>query len=362
MVAMIDAGGGISGSVGRSSSDGPSGNGQRAVFDTSVSNARNDNRRSTTPDKGSSSAATSISNPRQADLAASTNLEPSDDNVVAAGAQSVEVGGTTYQLGPTPPPSLHHDNGFLQNPDDPSDPVPLPTREPTQEEIDYYNSERRQAELGNIASAIPGAGFFDSRADLDNGIDHYRHFLNGGGEPYSFDYGEYFEEDLHGQTTRDSVLEDVRFAGDQIYEGLVDSGDLEPGESVTFNVTSDAIAVNDNVAINPDARFPYPQTENWQKAIGAHHVWSDSEVTVTRLEDGRLLATAEVTIHAEDRYNFNPGQADIATKVPDSERGVLEESGLAHQFDQSGTAEFTTQWIIGEPGTPNPLATEGASR
>lgn len=131
---------------------------------------------------------------------------------------------------------------------------------------------------------------------------------------------------------------------------------------MTFNVTSNAIAANENIHIDPDARYPYPETENWQKAIGAHHIWSSSDITVTRLEGGRLMASANVTLTAEDRYNFNPGQDDIATKVPDSERGVLEESGLAHQFDQSGTAAFTTQWIIGEPGTSDPLASEETAR
>lgn len=359
MVLTIDIGGGVARSASHLIAEKPTADSQKTTFDSTLKNVQNNNRRNFSTETKSSPP----ENPRQADLAASTaGADADEENVVAAGAQSVEIGGTIYKLGPTPPPDIQHDNGFLQNPNDPNDPVPIPTREPTQEEIDYYNSERRNAEFGNIASAIPGFGIIDDRSNLDNGIDHYRHFLNGGGEHYSFDYGEYIAEDDHGQTTRDSVLEDVRIAGDEIYADQVEGGDLKAGESVTFNVTSDAIAVNEDVEINPDARFPYPKTENWQKAIGAHHVWSSSEVTVTRLEDGRLLATAEVTLHAEDRYNFNPGQKDIATKAPDSERGVLEESGLAHQFDQSGTAEYATQWIIGEPGTPNPYGSEGITR
>jgi len=277
-----------------------------------------------------------------------------NSTVQSSGGPGVSVDGTNYQIGDQPPPDIHHDNGFLQNPDDPSDPVPIDTRPPTQEEKDYYRNQQILAEGGNIVSGIPGAGIFVERANLDEGIDAYRHFLNGDGETYTVDYDKYLNKDEHGRTTRDSIVEDVRSAGDQLFANEVANGEidldaLEPGDSVTFTVSGDPIAVNENVDTNPDARYPYPESENWQKAIGAHHIYSTSEVTVTRQEDGTLLASADITVDFEDRYNFNPGQADIATQVPDSERGVLEESGLAQQFDQVGQAELSTQWIIGSP-------------
>ncbi len=44
-----------------------------------------------------------------------------------------------------------------------------------------------------------------------------------------------------------------------------------------------------------------------------------------------------MTIHAEDRYNFNPGAADIATGAPDSANGRFEITGLGHEFLSTGT-------------------------
>ena len=55
-------------------------------------------------------------------------------------------------------------------------------------------------------------------------------------------------------------------------------------------------------------------------------------------------------INAEDRYNFNSKQQNIATGEPDIVLGVLEESGLALQFTRTGSLELIMLWIIGEPG------------
>jgi len=279
------------------------------------------------------------------------------DTIVSTGQESVDVGGTIYELGPDHRPNIVHDNGFLQNPVDPNDPVPLPTRQPTNDEIEFYNSERRRAAAGDFVSGIPGAGIFDDRAKLDDAIPAYRHFLEGGGSSRSFDYDKFLSGDESGRTVRDNALQDARSAGDQIYADLVDSGDVSPGDSVIFDVTSDAIGVG-----GVDGRYPYPATENWQKAIGGHTIWSSSEITVTQLDDGRMLASAEVTLHAEDRYNFNPNQADIATGEPDQVRGVLEQSGLAHQYDQTGISQLTTEWIIGEPANPDAVPSSGFFR
>jgi len=112
-----------------------------------------------------------------------------------------------------------------------------------------------------------------------------------------------------------------------------------------------------------DSRFAYPATEDWQKTIGGHSIWTGSNITITRLDDGRLLAEANVTLNAEDRYNVNPNQQDIATGEPDMVRGVLEETGLAHQYTQTGSSELSTSWIIGDPGnTKAPSSSTGGSR
>jgi len=289
-----------------------------------------------------------------------TELQPS-------GSSHISVYGTNYQIGETPAPSIHHDNGFLQNPSNRFDPVPIPTRPPTEAERDYYQSEQRRASAGNIVSGIPGAGLIDSRANLDEGIDGYRHFLNGEGETYNVDYEKYLASDKHGKTTRNSIEEDIRSASEQIFTNEVTNGNINLeeialGDIVTFTVSGSPKVVNEDVGENPDARYPYPDSENWQKAIGAHHVYTKSEITVTRVETGELRASAETTVNFEDRYNFNPGQNDIATGVPDSERGVLEETGLAQQFDQVGQARLNTTWTIGKPESAHQTTSSGFMR
>jgi hypothetical protein len=49
-------------------------------------------------------------------------------------------------------------------------------------------------------------------------------------------------------------------------------------------------------------------------------------------------------LHAEDRYNFNPGDADIATQIPDSANGQFELTGLGHQYTNYGTAARLARW------------------
>ena len=249
-----------------------------------------------------------------------------------------------FHFGNTGRPDIHHDNGFLQNPDDDTDPVPIPTRPPTQEEQDYYDSELLQARGADVVSEIPGTGRFDQRLELEDGIEAYHHFLNGEGEPRSFDYGTFLDEDRSGQVIEHNALADSRAAADEGYRQLVASGQAPADGPVTFEVTSDQIGVSER-----NFRYPYPDEENWQKAIGGHSMWTTTSVTYTPQPDGTVRAAAVVTLHAEDRFNFNRDQQDIATGQPDALRGVLEESGLAQQYTQSGVRSYDVTWNEGDP-------------
>ncbi|MGH3772346.1 MAG: hypothetical protein ACRDRW_13275 [Pseudonocardiaceae bacterium] len=101
-------------------------------------------------------------------------------------------------------------------------------------------------------------------------------------------------------------------------------------------------------SVVPDAY--YPQTENWQKTIGKHKVWSHSKVHV----DGDTV-TMQITVQGEDRYNFNRGQHDIATDAPDNENGRFTELGWAKPFDTHGSLTRTVTWQLGHvPDTPTP--------
>ncbi|MGH3980052.1 MAG: hypothetical protein ACRDRZ_13805 [Pseudonocardiaceae bacterium] len=93
----------------------------------------------------------------------------------------------------------------------------------------------------------------------------------------------------------------------------------------------------------------YPQTENWQKAIGGYQVWSHGDVRV----DGDTV-TMEITVRGEDRYNFNGGQNDIATGAPDDENGRFTEIGWAKPFDTHGSLTRTVTWQLGDVPDPPP--------
>lgn len=51
-----------------------------------------------------------------------------------------------------------------------------------------------------------------------------------------------------------------------------------------------------------------------------------------------------MTLHAEDRYNFNPGAQDIATGIPDEDNGIFEITELAHQYDHFSELVRRIQW------------------
>ncbi|MCC2317924.1 hypothetical protein [Cellulomonas chengniuliangii] len=97
----------------------------------------------------------------------------------------------------------------------------------------------------------------------------------------------------------------------------------------------------------------YPVTENWQKTIGGYQQWSSADVAVS----GGVV-TMTVTVHAEDYYNFNRGQADIASNAPDDENGRFTEVGWAKPFPTTGTLTRTVTWPIGNPASATMSAAE----
>lgn len=92
------------------------------------------------------------------------------------------------------------------------------------------------------------------------------------------------------------------------------------------------------------ASSAYPVTENWQKTIGGYQQWSSADVKV----DGDQVTT-EIVVHAEDHYNVNRGQADIASGAPDDANGRFTELGWAKPFDSSGSVRRTVTWTLGAP-------------
>jgi hypothetical protein len=179
------------------------------------------------------------------------------------------------------------------------------------------------------------------RPDLVDANAAYRHFLDGDGTDRQFSYERYIENDPSGQTTLNNLIADAQ----KNVEVLGANRD-------SFSITSDAYAMGGG-----DPRFPYPQTENWQKTIGAHIAWTSADVQATGTGPDRTY-TMTITAHVEDRYNFNPGAQDIATGIPDSDNGTFEVTGLAHQYMNYSTVTRTVTWKAGDAAHPQIVDTD----
>lgn len=226
-----------------------------------------------------------------------------------------------FTVGPAVRPDITHDNGFLDQ---------FPQRPPTAAD---------QIELLKWKAKVEAAEAF--RPDLVDGTAAYRHFLEGNGADRTIAYERYLENDPSGQTTLKNLISDAQ-----------KNAEVLGNDRDSFSMTSRAYQPG-----GPDARFPYPATENWQKAIGGHAVWTSADVQVSGTGSERTY-TMTVTIHAEDRYNFNPGQQDIATGIPDSANGVFEITGLAHQYTQRGEVTRVITWKEGDTANAQVVDTD----
>jgi hypothetical protein len=225
-----------------------------------------------------------------------------------------ETGGA-YRLASAQRPNIVHDNGHLV----------MGKREATT--ADYGSLAKWKAML---------AGGEALRSDLSDALAAYRHFLEGKGKPCSYKYERYVMSDQAGQETLRNAILDFQYAVLELWEGN--------GEPYQFPVTGPAIPCGANPEKKPYlARFfPYPTTENWQKAIGAHTIWLSGEVKAW--PGTPTIFEAIMVLHAEDRYNFNPGDADIATGIEDSENGRFERTGLAHQYTSYASLQRYLKW------------------
>ncbi|MDB5105356.1 MAG: hypothetical protein JWP91_3045 [Fibrobacteres bacterium] len=171
------------------------------------------------------------------------------------------------------------------------------------------------------------------RPDLFDATQTYRHFLDATGTEFRFKYDKFAEKDKAGGKSVESALEDTIAAALELSDAQ---------KKPDFSMQTDPIGVG-----GFNGRYPYPGTENWQKAIGAHVIWLEAHVTVEIKEDKRFFRI-DMTLHAEDRYNFNPGAKDIATGTPDADNGVFELTGLGKEFDSTSTLRRHIEFSAGK--------------
>lgn len=221
-------------------------------------------------------------------------------------ARNVPVG--SYHPGSPVRPSITHDNGFLI----------LGKVDATFS--DYFDYAMWQAKV-DFGSVI--------RPDLVDALPAYQHFLTGNGQPRTFSYERYVLMDQSGKKTLESAILEAKLVS--YYFRMFSAG-------TSFSFTGPAIPCGGSI------EYPYPATENWQKTIGGHVIWLSANVNASPLGEKNPKFSVELTLHAEDRYNFNPNQKDIATGISDSENGRFSRAGLAHQYMHTSTLKRNFSW------------------
>lgn len=217
----------------------------------------------------------------------------------------------TYKKGGPIRPNIAHDNGFLA----------LGRTTPTTE--DYLALAKWKGIL-EFAEAF--------RTDLTDGTAAYRHFLEAKGKPRVFSYERYVMNDESGRITLRNAVLDIQHAAIRIWKKSLN-------KSMPFQLTGSAINCTDS-----SIQFPYPATENWQKAIGGHVIWLCGVVTVAHATSSKPHFYMVFFLNAEDRYNFNPNAQDITTGIADSANGRFEQAGLAHQYNQTALLVRSIDW------------------
>ncbi len=219
------------------------------------------------------------------------------------GEKPGQAGGEAFVIGDPTRPELTWDEDFVYG-----------SAEPGFD--DYKDAAEWKAKM---------AGARLLRGDLDDALDAYSHYWDNNGEPFRIDYDEACREDTAVKANVDSEVARATAGA----ERLIAAG------NTSFRMSGDA-------APAPN----YPTTENWQKTVGGYQQWSSADVSV----QGSTV-TMTVTVHAEDYYNFNRGQADIASGAPDNANGRFTEVGWAKPFPTSGEVMRTVTWQVGNPGS-----------
>lgn len=163
-----------------------------------------------------------------------------------------------------------------------------------------------------------GAGWVLLHSDS---YDFYGHFRENTGTPKTFNYEKAYKDDA---VIRNYVNTDLN-ASLQAANEAVKAGQT--------NVT----------LYSPKHAVGNPATENWQRTIGGHTMYTDTDVKV----EGDTV-TATVTVYARDRWNFNRDSSDIGSGTPDAVNGRFEELGWGKSFHSSGSVTRTYTWKVGE--------------
>ena len=225
-----------------------------------------------------------------------------------------------YHLGSPKRPFIKHDNGHLDK---------FPQEEPSlSDKTQLVKWKAMLVASEALCDANMGKNIDKcSGEDLTDANAAYRHFLYGDGADRTIDYERYIKSDASGKELMLKLMVDF-----QVHAAAIGK------DRIKFSVTSEAFTVGHG------GIGPYPATANWQKTLGAHFIWVSADIAVFANSKGLIIFDANVTVHVEDRYNFNPGSTDVATGIPDSANGRFEITRLAKQYTNYATVVRHLKW------------------
>ena len=244
-----------------------------------------------------------------------------------------------YRLGKPARPVYEHDNGHLGKPGEAMKPIRAPTAGDWLAQRSAY-AYLNGSELICAEHEIAGIKFSASGTVDDCGGNQpdaniaYRHFLEATGTSRTIDYEKYIREEENGPKVAPALA-----------QAFIPHAEAIGRNRQKFSVTSKRMYF---IGGTSDARLvPGPQRTNWTRAIGAHVIWVSADVTVMATAT-QILYEANLTMHVEDRFNFNPGSKDDKSGKADSDNGRLELSGLAKQYMTYATWHRKLKWIEGD--------------
>jgi hypothetical protein len=225
------------------------------------------------------------------------------DQVELAVQKAVGQAQHRYIVGPADPPEIHFIEQY------PYDPKAEPTA------ADYRNWAWWGLKL-QLA--------YQARPDLKDALPLYNHYRGATGTDMSFDYAKAYRDDAGVRTIVDGEVASARKEAERL---------IRAGAGNDFHISG---------VPSPSGNYDAgPETENWQKAIGDHVVWGDAQVSVRGNQ-----VTMRITVHAQDRWNFNPDAKDIATGTDDAVNGRFGQLGWARPFNTHGSLQRTVTWTI----------------
>ncbi|MET8360872.1 RHS repeat-associated core domain-containing protein [Micromonospora sp. NPDC005171] len=197
---------------------------------------------------------------------------------------------------------------------------------------DYWNwNLYRWLRMGAAAVSNP----LLSPVDLTDGVATYNHYRDASGTDFEIDYEKAYGQDAVIRRNVDAEIAEAQsFAESLLAECACDS----------LSMTGEDKGIEG-----------YPESENWQKALGDHNVWGSAKVA----RKGEKV-TMTITVHAADFYDFNPNNKDVRSGLSDDDNGRFATLGWAKPFLTQGSLTRTVTWVPG--GSPSDSTITGGAR